>query len=62
MMNPETVNEYVTWFINKYGQDQYDRLNALKNQKVKFSTFELIEMTKKWNIEIEKLKIEKRFN
>lgn len=61
MQNPETVNEYVNWFIDKYGKDQYDRLNFLKNQKVKFTTFELIEMTKSWSVQIEKLKIEKGF-
>ena len=61
MQNPETAKEYVNWFIDKYGKDQYDRLNALKNQKAKFSAIELIEMTKNWSVQIEKLKIEKGF-
>ena len=59
MMSPTTNQEYVDWFIAKYGQSEYDRLNLQKNLKVKFSAFELIEMTKVWNIEIERIKKEK---
>jgi hypothetical protein len=59
MMNPETTQEYVNWFIDKYGKDQYERLKLLKNSKIKYSTFELVEMTKIWTTQIEKLKTEK---
>ena len=56
MMNPATVLEYRNFLINKIGIHELERLESIYKLPKKYSSFELIEMTKAWKAEIEQIK------
>jgi hypothetical protein len=59
MMNPETVNQYKEFLIEKIGVEQFTLLTSCYKLPKKYSTFELIEMTNFYNSEIERIKKDK---
>lgn len=56
MMNPITVMQYRSFLIKKIGLNELEKLESTYRIERKFSTFELIEMTKNWKCEIELIK------
>jgi hypothetical protein len=59
MQNPMTVLEYRNFLINKIGIQELEKLESIYKLPKKYSTFELIEMTKVWKAEIEQIKKDK---
>ena len=59
MMNPETVNEYKEFLIKKIGVQEFIALTDSYKLPKKYSTFELIEMTRYYRSEIDRIKKEK---
>ena len=59
MMSPVTVLEYRNFLIKKIGLNEVEKLENTHKLPVKWSAWELIEMTKKYRSEIEILKKQK---
>lgn len=56
MMNPLTVIEYRNWLIKKIGLQRVEWLEMASKLQAKLSTFELIEMKKQYDNEINEIK------
>ena len=53
MDNPTTNNGYRQFMIKKYGAEKVQFLEMLSQQPVKFSTWELVEMKRNFDAQIE---------